>query len=354
MGAWKQLLTEDVIVAPFEVNKGFSFSRAEFTDTNVQINRLLAVSASWTENQNTTGEAGGGSGTEYQVLVYNSIKTLYYSNFLSSSRGDIPASQSLLPGEDTAGDVFFGPSTSTGRYENYLQTTLTQSRFFPTGSATASVVSIPSRLYGDYILPTSFRYQATVGSSFTAYDDGNGNLLALAASGSIIKDEKVGDIIYPQGMAIFTNQDLALKGITQTDTANVAFSSSYTMYESQWKATIEESEFNFTQNPSCIGVANSSAGGGAEGYGISIYGLSAYGATSLDDNFFSALTDRETSTGGAGALILPFTTGSYFQPYVTTIGLYDDNQELLAVGKLSQPYPLSRTTDTTFYINIDR
>ena len=225
MGAWKQLLTEDVIVAPFEVNKGFSFPRAEFTDTNVQINRLLADSASWTENQNTTGEAGGGSGTEYQVLVYNSIKTLYYSNFLSSSRGDIPASQSLLPGEDTAGDVFFGPSTSTGRYENYLQTTLTQSRFFPTGSATASVVSIPSRLYGDYILPTSFRYQATVGTSFTAYDDGNGNLLALAASGSIIKDEKVGDIIYPQGMAIFTNQDLALKGITQTDTANVAFSS---------------------------------------------------------------------------------------------------------------------------------
>ena len=352
MGAWKQLLTEDVIVTPFEVNKGFSFSRAEFTDTNVQINRLLAVSASWTENQNTTGEAGGGSGTEYEALVYNSVKTLYYSNFLSSSRGDIPSSQSLLPGEDTAGDVFFGPSTSTGRYENYLQTTLTQSRFFPTGSATASVVSIPSRLYGDYILPTSFRYQATVGTSFTAYDDGNGNLLALAASGSIIKDEKVGDIIYPQGMAIFTNQDLALKGITQTDITNVAFSSSYTMYESQWKATIEESEFNFTQNPSCIGVANSSAGG--EGYGISVYGLSAYGATSLDDNFFSALTDRETSTGGAGALILPFTTGSYFQPYVTTIGLYDDNQELLAVGKLSQPYPLSRTTDTTFYINIDR
>jgi len=352
MGAWKQLLTEDVIVAPFEVNKGFSFSRAEFTDTNVQINRLLAVSASWTENQNTTGEAGGGSGTEYEALVYNSIKTLYYSNFLSSSRGDIPASQSLLPGEDTAGDVFFGPSTSTGRYENYLQTTLTQSRFFPTGSATASVVSIPSRLYGDYILPTSFRYQATVGTSFTAYDDGNGNLLALAASGSIIKDEKVGDIIYPQGMAIFTNQDLALKGITQTDTANVAFSSSYTMYESQWKATIEESEYNFSQNPSIITVVTGSAGG--EGYGISIYGLSVYGDAGLDDNFFSALTNRESSTGGAGALILPFSTGSYFQPYVTTIGLYDDNQELLAVGKLSQPYPLSRTTDTTFYINIDR
>tara|TARA_R100000900_G_scaffold29084_1_gene22896 strand:- start:4228 stop:5166 length:939 start_codon:yes stop_codon:yes gene_type:complete len=312
MGAWKQLLTEDVIVTPFEVNKGFSFPHAEFTNANVQINRLLAVSASWTENQNTTGEAGGGSGTEYQVLVYNSIKTLYYSNFLSSSRGDIPASQSLLPGEDVEGDVFFGPSTSTGRYENYLQTTLTQSRSFPSTLTTASVISIPSRLYGDYILPTSFRYQATVGTSFTAYDDGNGNLLALAASGSIIKDEKVGDIIYPQGIAIFTNPDLALKGIAQANVANVAFSSSYTMYESQWKATIEESEFNFSQNPSII----SGSAGGDELYG--------------------------------------FTTGSYFQPYVTTVGLYDNNQELLAIGKLSQPYPLSRTTDTTFYINIDR
>ena len=78
MGAWKQLLTEDVIVTPFEVNKGFSFSYAEFTDANVQIDRLLAVSGSWTSNQNTTGT----SGTEYEVLVYNSIKQLYYSNYL--------------------------------------------------------------------------------------------------------------------------------------------------------------------------------------------------------------------------------------------------------------------------------
>ena len=55
-----------------------------------------------------------------------------------------------------------------------------------------------------------------------------------------------------------------------------------------------------------------------------------------------------------GGELYGFATASSFQPYVTTVGLYDDNQELLAVGKLAQPYPLSRTTDTTFYINIDR
>jgi len=34
--------------------------------------------------------------------------------------------------------------------------------------------------------------------------------------------------------------------------------------------------------------------------------------------------------------------------------LYNDQQQLLAVGKLSQPLPLSPTTDTTILINIDR
>mgnify|MGYP003635747563 CR=1 FL=1 len=225
MGAWKQLLTEDVIVTPFEVNKGFSFSYAEFTDANVQIDRLLAVSGSWTSNQNTTGT----SGTEYEVLVYNSIKQLYYSNYLSSSRGDSLATQSLLPGEDAAGDRFFGPSTSTGRYENYLQTTLTQSRNFTSSITTAAVISIPSRLYGDYILPTSFKYEATVGTTFTAYDDGNGSLFSLAASGSIEANERVGDIIYPHGMAIFTNPNLALKGLVDTNEVTASFSSSYNL-----------------------------------------------------------------------------------------------------------------------------
>ena len=44
---------------------------------------------------------------------------------------------------------------------------------------------------------------------------------------------------------------------------------------------------------------------------------------------------------------------SYFTPYVTTVGLYDEAQNLVAVGKLSQPLPLSPVTDTTILVNID-
>lgn len=51
---------------------------------------------------------------------------------------------------------------------------------------------------------------------------------------------------------------------------------------------------------------------------------------------------------------LDFTTGSFFSPYITTIGLYNDEFELLAVGKLAKPIQTSRTTDMTFLINIDR
>ena len=44
---------------------------------------------------------------------------------------------------------------------------------------------------------------------------------------------------------------------------------------------------------------------------------------------------------------------NYFQPYVTAIGLYNDANELIAVGKLGQPTPKSKYTDMTFVVNLD-
>ena len=48
-----------------------------------------------------------------------------------------------------------------------------------------------------------------------------------------------------------------------------------------------------------------------------------------------------------------FTTSSLFKPYVTTIGLYDDEDNLLVVGKLNQPIKTSNETDTTFIVRWD-
>ena len=48
-----------------------------------------------------------------------------------------------------------------------------------------------------------------------------------------------------------------------------------------------------------------------------------------------------------------FCTGSYFSPYVTQIGLYNEANQLVVVGKLSRPLPISLQTDTTFVVNFD-
>jgi hypothetical protein len=418
MGAYKQFLASDITVIPFEVNKSFSFSGSQLTGSDVSIDRYLGKNLSGLFNP-LSDPTTGTIYPQYQRLVYDSVKELYYSNYLSSSYGSPATTQSLVPGATPEGDVFIGPTDSSGKYFNYNQTTLTFAKLFPTSSGEEIVaISIPSRLYGNYIQPSSFVFDYS--SSLTVYDDGQGNLYSSASfswissslqeffysesvdfdsffssteikldpstppsgytfisaswlgelsttpfrdlelkliqqidnqgitydSGSgvmisdnsvysflntdvegpiellfysssilnttvtISADENIGNIIYPHGMAIFTNQNLPLSDITTLNNVTCSFSSSLTIYETQYKCTIRENEYTLTQNP-------------------------------------SALADSEGN-------MYSFVTAPYFSPYVTTVGLYDDEQNLLAIGKLSQPLPTSPTTDTTIVINIDR
>ena len=323
MTAFKQLLASDIIVTPFEVNKAFRFTgAAELTGSTVGIDRFLGqnIQGLFSLNEATTGEIA----TEYERLIYNSAKELYYSNYLSSSYGDPVSVPFILPGSDEDGDVLVGLPSSAGRYENYLETTLTFERYFPTSSsATIGVVSIPSKLYGDKIQPSSFIITAESGS---ITDDGNGNLI-LSSSGDIC-----GNIIYQHGLVVIT-YDGALGSYYSTASYGVdayggdatrfitnfitssnvtcSFSSSYTLFETQYKCTFDTSEFNFSLNPSLI-------------------------------------------SGSTEGTVYDFVTGSYFNPYVTAVGLYNEAQDLIAVGKLAKPLPLNDVTDTTVLINIDR
>ena len=90
-----------------------------------------------------------------------------------------------------------------------------------------------------------------------------------------------------------------------------SFQSTMTIYESQYKCTLRENEFNFSQNPTLISGSSNSG------------------------------------------ILYDFATGSYFTPYITSIGLYNNNKELLAIAKLSQPLKISDTTDTSILINLD-
>ncbi len=48
-----------------------------------------------------------------------------------------------------------------------------------------------------------------------------------------------------------------------------------------------------------------------------------------------------------------FATGSSFEPYITTIGLYNDDYQLVAIGKLAKPLPNNKDISYTFSVRFD-
>ena len=304
MSVFKQFLSQDIIVTPFPVNKNFTILGDNFVSSNIGIDRYVGTNYSLSSSGDlgpTTGFISTGS---YQFLVYNSIKELYYSNFISSSYGDEAAQ---FKNDNGIIVQLSGNINQQPRFENYLQSTLTASRYFPTGSSSQiGVISIPVSLYGEALRPKSFTLISPVSGSLT--DDGEGNILYTSSS---ISNVVVGNIIYSHGIITLTNSTYSsslINGFTTSSNVTMSFSSTYTIYETQYKCTVRESEFNLSYNPSLL----------------------------------------------SGSTLYDYATGSYFSPYITTVGLYNENQDLLAVAKLSKPLPGSPTTDTNIIINIDR
>ena len=74
--------------------------------------------------------------------------------------------------------------------------------------------------------------------------------------------------------------------------------------------------------------------------------------TRLDAGDFNMSTNV-TLTGDDDLTYYSFVSGSSFNPYITTIGLYNDAGQLLVVGKFGTPYPIPENTDITFIVKWD-
>jgi hypothetical protein len=90
----------------------------------------------------------------------------------------------------------------------------------------------------------------------------------------------------------------------------LSFKNRYTIYENEIVCTVDANQYNMSQNP--------------------------------------------TITTDSSGSLRDFATGSFFKPYVTTIGLYNEANELILVAKLAQPLVMSDITDTTFVIRYDQ
>lgn len=153
MSAYKQFTTQDVIITPFNVKKGFKFSSNEFTSSEVSIDRFIGKNITGSLFSPLTSSSEpltGFNQTQYQRLIYNSIKQLYYTNSIPDP---IPTSSYLI---DT--------TNVHSRFDNYLQSPNLDIRTFPTGNNDQiGVISIPQKLYGNMIHPGSFKYEQNYG-----------------------------------------------------------------------------------------------------------------------------------------------------------------------------------------------
>ena len=73
----------------------------------------------------------------------------------------------------------------------------------------------------------------------------------------------------------------------------------------------------------------------------------------VNENDFNYTLNPSANKAGTSGSYIDAVTGSDFHPYATTVGLYNDKDELLVVGKLSTPYPIPENTDMTFVVRWD-
>lgn len=312
MSAYKKLNKQDAYITTYTAHKSWTVSGSQFSAYGIQVIPTLDTS------------------------YLRSLQQLYYPSKISGS-------------------------IVSHSFDYYNQTTLTNpdTRNLITGSF---VISIPRELTGTNLKPgvgvnftinnvQQIRYvsasyvselyfddpsimQGT--DTLTISDDGEGGLYV---SGSSPK-QYVGDIIYPHGIIIITDTDYAtvlqnawnsyLYGGRDATAGNIVVSwqSSQPIFTHNYHCRLRESEYNFTYNPSAL-------------------------SSSLKTVYDSNQDIYNISASVSNGYLNNNVTGSAFQPYITTVGLYNDANELIAVGKMSQPVPKSANTYMTLIVKID-
>lgn len=166
---------------------------------------------------------------------------------------------------------------------------------------------------GTYVIETGSEYvqrdPSIVFERIEVVDDKEGRLVLSGSQMPYTKNQRVvGDVIYNQGQIIITD-DIAARYYSTYARPIVHWKSNLPIYTYNVHCTVKEAELNFSQNPS--------------------------------------------SVSGSDSTIRNNVTGSSFRPYITTVGLYNEANELLAVAKTNRPIPKSENVDMTFMIKID-
>ena len=239
--AYKKLNPAEIKSVPYVANKQYEYDSSSYVDNNIQtyIGEYIPITDDRPfdpQNDNLTTDQN------YRRLIFESIRHLYYQNYVTKSSQDQDiGDDALIYPENTN---YFWHSSS---YDNYLQNTMNSGSFpnfrsfpyfekvendydgfaeygtalyFIENAAKIRVISIPKNIYGEGIKPYTFQLS---GSNYFIADDGQGNLndviKVIAKYGGTRYSDSVygysgenleipiGNIFYDQGIAVITNQD---------------------------------------------------------------------------------------------------------------------------------------------------
>lgn len=339
MSTYKKLNRQDVYVTDYAARKQWDASGSLLSSYNIETLRGFSGS--------TPGYAYPSDlrNNRYEKLTYDSIKHNFYADGI-------------------------GNGLYSGSRDLSLQTTLTLS-----GSrdikTEVGVISIPKGVFGTHIVPNTFEFKPKFEKEVDEYildgyaidrisgenayihnndywyksnpidpndyvvdeetfvdestiqyadinrsqqrieiiDDGNGSLIFSGSETVFTKPRQVvGDIIYNQGLAIITDPEVA------------RYLSTYSRHILRWKSN----QPIYTYNVHC----------------------------KVSDNELNYTYNTSAQTGTEGT-VASNVSSSLFTPYISTVGLYNDANELIAVAKTNRPIQKTHNTDMTFVVKID-
>jgi hypothetical protein len=151
----------------------------------------------------------------------------------------------------------------------------------------------------------------------------------------------IGNVFYSHGIITLTKEtEIGAEREDAFSDFDLSYKSTITIYENEFLLVVGEDEFNASTNPSSYIEANVETG-------------------SINNTFEGTRKFRnsdkyqkpEFSVYEYSSSIDP--TGSYLAPYITTIGLYDNNMDMVAVAKLATPIKSMPDLPVNFLVRID-
>ena len=348
---------QDVSIEPFKTYKRFQFTHV---DSGSGVYGLRGVSGSFFNflTDSAVSQSFGvynslsaslglepySLGTYYTLPLYYTVNNLFYERYSGNPK---------LPNSSGRKEPFlsYGPTNTNKQYRLLHDS--------------CSVISIPQELFGEEIKPKSVKVtDNSTDITFDIRDDGDGNLYdynyssSYAAFRSSSWDSSkwtaqgsgsvVGNVFYKTGMVVFTDtgsyKDVGLG--TGTDGFEIDYRSTHTIYQHEYTVIATAGQFNTSRN---ISVTYQRSGSVTVNEGAKPHYYFPPGDNPNDGAGSGSYASSYQATQWAEN----FVTHSQFAPYITTIGLYNDLNELLVVGRMSKPIKNDPEMDMSFVLRFD-